>query len=152
MQKIIFSHRPADEKFGAGLLRSTLSERFGGAAEFTANPEGTPRAEIAEASAVLLVIGRHWLDDAPEGGLLLADPADPVRATALTARDLGKRIVPVRLAVPPVPVDLLPEQLKFLASLPDVEVKSRQAPMDVEELAHLLGADDPSPEEEGADG
>lgn len=151
MQKIIFSHRQADGKFGADLLRHTLSERFGNAAEFTANPAGVSRAEIAEASAVLLVIGRHWLDDAPEGGLLLADPADPVRATALAARDLGRRVVPVRLAVPPVPTDLLPEPLRFLASLPDVEVKSRQAPMDVEELAHLLGADDPSPEE-GTDG
>ncbi|GAA2686286.1 MULTISPECIES: hypothetical protein [Actinosynnema] len=147
MQKIIFSHRPADQKFGTDLLRDTLSERFGGAAEFISAPEGAPRSEVDAASAVLVVIGRHWLDDAPEGGLLLESPVDPVRATLLAARDLGKRIVPVRLAVPPVPVELLPEPLKFLASAPDVEVKSRQAPMDVEELAYLLGADDPDPEE-----
>ncbi|KFU78399.1 TIR domain-containing protein [Amycolatopsis lurida] len=148
MIKIFLNYRTADDRFGVALLDRELSRTFGPETVFFASKSIELGAEweksmfdaVAESEAVLVVMGRHWLDAVDETGLRrIDDPRDFVRREILLAFELGKRVIPVRLDVPErVRADELPESLRPLSKLQDIAIGFRSASPDIDRLAARL--------------
>jgi hypothetical protein len=119
-------YRSADEPYGVQLLDQALSALFGDEVVFLASKSIRPGedwekrrlAAVAASAAVLVIIGRNWLDakDA-EGRPKLEKPADFVRREIRAGLDLGKKVIPVRLGVPRLTPEVLPEALRDLRQL-----------------------------------
>ncbi|WP_409492487.1 toll/interleukin-1 receptor domain-containing protein [Amycolatopsis sp. cmx-11-12] len=148
MTQIFLNYRSEDdEAFGVAMLDQALSDRFGDDAVFLASKsvelgsawETDMFEAVKESSALLVIMGRRWLDAKDEnGGRRIDDPKDFVRREILTALELGKKVIPVRLASKRLKVDDLPEELRPLISRQDIEVRFRNYRVDVELLAQRL--------------
>jgi hypothetical protein len=146
--QVFLNYRVADEPFGAAMLDIALSERFGTAAVFLASksiPLGSAWEEemfaaVAASAAVLVVMGRNWLDACDKDGRRrIEDPADFVRREILLAMELGKNVIPVRLGVPRLAdAAPLPDELAGLRGRQDIEVRYRSAKIDMDRLADKL--------------
>jgi hypothetical protein len=142
--QVFLNYRADDEPFGVAMLDQELSQRFGSAAVFLASksiPLGSdwePQMfdAVAKSTAVLVVVGRHWRN--AKNRRRLNDPADYVRREIRHALDLGKQVIPVRLAVPRLSTKDLPVALSELAGKQDIEVRFRSAKIDVDRLAAKL--------------
>lgn len=144
MTQVFLNYRADDEPFGVTMLDQELSRRFGPDAIFLAAksiPLGSEWEHqmyqaIDESVAVLVVMGRNWGNT--RNRRRLDDPADHVRREIRYALDEGKQVVPVRLAVPRLSTEDLPEALVDLAARQDIEVRFRSAKIDVDRLATKL--------------
>ncbi len=147
MTQVFLNYRAVDEPFGVAMLDQELSRRFGPEAVFLASKSILPGADweeamfeaVRESSALLVVIGRNWLDARDEQGRRrLDDPADIVRREILLALSLGKPVIPVRLGVPRFTREQLDGPLAELLKRQDVEVRFRNHKVDVDHLADKL--------------
>ncbi|MFF4594735.1 toll/interleukin-1 receptor domain-containing protein [Amycolatopsis sp. NPDC001319] len=147
MNQIFLSYRTADERFGVALLDQELSQAFGSKAVFFASKSIAPGSDwekdmfkaVGASSAVLVVMGRNWLDAKNAAGeRFVDDPRDFVRREITTAFDLGKRVIPVRMDAPRVSAEQLPEPLRMLPALQDISIHFRNAKPDIDRLAARL--------------
>ncbi|MGW7532205.1 toll/interleukin-1 receptor domain-containing protein [Amycolatopsis sp. NPDC054798] len=147
MNQIFLNYRTADERFGVALLDHELSRAFGPEAVFFASKSIELGSEweqylfdaVKASEALLVVIGRNWLDAAnADGDRLLDDPQDFVRREITTAFELGKRVIPVLLETPRIPREELPAPLRQLADVQDIRIQFRNAVPDIDRLAKKL--------------
>jgi hypothetical protein len=128
--RIFISYRRDDAAGEAGRLADHLQRRFGAARIFldieTIEP-GTDfvevlRRSLSETAAVLVVVGRRWLDITDATGLRrrLDDPADFVRQEVEQALGRGVPVVPVLVqgATLPRAGDLPPSLAPLVTRLP----------------------------------
>ena len=153
MTQIFLNYRSDDEPYGVRLLDRELSARFGDDVVFLASKsielgddwERRMFDAIDESAAVLVVIGRNWLDAKDKSGLRWwADPDDFVPREIRVPLDRGKKVVPVRLDVPRLRADQLPAELRDLAGRQDIVIGFRKAKVDIDELATKLRRQIPS--------
>jgi TIR domain len=145
--QIFLNYRASDEPFGVQMLDRELSEQFGSDVVFLASKsidlgedwEERMFAAVEESTAVLMVIGRNWLDakDA-DGRRRIDDPGDFVRREIRTALRLNKQVIPVRLAVPRLSAADLPTDLHDVLRCQDIEIRFRSARPDIELLVAKL--------------
>jgi hypothetical protein len=145
--QVFLNYRHADEPFGVAMLDGALSARFGSEAVFFASKsielgadwEKEMFAAVERSTALLVVMGRHWLDEVDETGRRrIDDPNDFVRREILLALELGKAVIPVRLGVPrPSPSDI-PAELSALLRKQDIELQFRTAGPDLDRLERKL--------------
>lgn len=147
MTQIFLNYRTDDEPFGVQLLDRELSERFGDDVVFFASRSIELGDDwhkrmfeaVGKSAALLVVIGRNWLDAKDEhGARRLDDPADFVRREIRAGLKLNKKVIPVRLDVPRLKAEQLPESLRGLAGRQDIEIRRRKARMDIDDLAKKL--------------
>jgi hypothetical protein len=145
--QIFLNYRGVDEPFGATLLDTLLSERFGSAAVFLASKSILPGARweaeimaaVAGSAALLVVVGRNWVDALDEdGGRKIDDPDDFVRREILLAAELDKKIIPVLLGRRRLSGSELPKELAVLLGCQSIEVRFRCAKVDIDRLADKL--------------
>ncbi|MFC0115522.1 toll/interleukin-1 receptor domain-containing protein [Kibdelosporangium aridum] len=140
MTQIFLNYRTDDDRFGVAMLDDKLSERFGAGAVFRdsksiplgADWERTMFDAVAASTALLVVMGRNWLDPR------LADPQDFVRREILLALQLRKQVIPVRLDTPRLSADDLPPPLRPLVDCQDIEVRFHKEKIDIDMLADKL--------------
>jgi len=147
LTQVFLNFRTADEPFGVALLDTKLSEKFGSSAVFLDSKsiplgalwEQHMFAAIENSDAVLVIMGQKWASATDDtGGRRLDDPWDFVRREILHAFEHGKQVIPVRLDTPRVPVEELPDDLRRLHDLQDIEVRFRSSELDVDRLAAKL--------------
>jgi hypothetical protein len=146
LTQVFLNYRVSDDPFGVALLDTKLSEEFGSEAVFLASksiPLGATWEQamfraIEDSAAVLVIMGHRWVNATDEGGRRLDDPEDFVRREILYAFELGKQVIPIRLGIPRVPVEDLPEELRRLHACQDIEVRFRSSELDVDRLAAKL--------------
>jgi hypothetical protein len=145
--QIFLNYRGADEPYGAAMLDEHLSRRFGSPAVFLCSKSillGTLWEKemfdaIAASDAVLVVIGRKWLDATDDDGNRSIDnPEDFVRREILQAAELNKKIIPVLLARKRLTTSELPSELAVLAEYQDIEVRYRNSRIDLDRLTDRL--------------
>ena len=103
---------------------------------------------VASCSALLAVIGPHWLDTRDDAGLRRLDDAnDFVRVELASALVRDIRVVPVLVRGARMPrADELPEDLKDLAYRNAVELTHARWKSDVQVLVHALRPNMEAPE------
>lgn len=146
MTQVFLNYRADDDPFGVAFLDEKLSNRFGEAAVFLASksiPVGARWEEkmfqaVADSAAVLVIIGRGWLEAKTKGRRSLENEDDFVRREILAAFEHGKRVIPVRLGVPRLSAADLPSALADLAECQDIEIRFRSSKIDVDRLATEL--------------
>ena len=152
--RLFISYRRSDAEHAARALCEALRARFGGERVFfdTSDiPYGEDfaqvvRERIASSDVVIVVIGPSWLGTANRDGRRLDQADDPVRFELITALQLDKRIVPVRLdgAAAPAAAEL-PAPMRPLAVLNMPELRGASFDIDFDELVRqLLGQPRPS--------
>jgi hypothetical protein len=103
--KIIISYRRSDADMFAGRVRDRIASRFGENSVFI-DVDNIPlgkdfrvhiQEEMAQADAVLVIIGTKWLGSVKGGRSRIQDETDPVRIEVETA--LGKKIPTIPLLV-----------------------------------------------------
>lgn len=123
MSRIFICYRRADAQGWAGRLGADLAAAFGDVARFFDLASIPPGADflleiersLADACAVLVLIGPRWLDLRNEQGRRLDVPGDIVAAEVTKALSLGVPVVPVLLGGAAMPAAAaLPEPLRPL--------------------------------------
>lgn len=153
--KLFISYRRSDAERTARSLREALAARFGPERIFF-DTSDIPYGEdfqrvvherIAESDVVLVVIGPAWLSVRNEHGRRLDQDDDPVRFELLSALQLAKRIVPLRVDGAGAPdADALPQPLRALARLNMPELRAASFDIDFDALVRqLLGQPPPDP-------
>lgn len=153
--QIFLNYRNEDDTlFGVAMLDRELSAQFGDDEVFLASKSIELGAEweremfqaVADSTALLVIMGRNWLDARNEDGRRrIDDPADFVRREILTALDLGKQVIPVRLAIGRFRAEELPVELRPLVEQrQDIEIRFRSHRVDIELLARKLRKQIPS--------
>lgn len=127
MSGVFISYRRVDAQGWAGHLSADLAAAYGDVARFFDLASLAPGADflreigrsLADARAVLVLIGPHWLELRDEqGARRLDDPNDVVAAEVAQALTLTIPVVPVLLGGAAMPrAAALPERLRRLASL-----------------------------------
>jgi hypothetical protein len=145
--QVFLNYRHADEPFGVAMLDRELSARFGSETVFFASKsielgarwEPEMFRALERSTALLVVMGRHWLTEKDDTGRRRLDnPNDFVRREILLALDLRKAVIPVRLGVPrPTEADL-PLELRPLVDCQDIELMFRTAGPDLDRLEAKL--------------
>jgi hypothetical protein len=150
---IVFSYRRADS---AGLVRALherLVHRLGTDRLFLdvdtiaagADFRAVLRDAVRRAEALVVVIGRHWLET-EEGVRRLDDPEDVVRLEIATALDAGVTIVPVLVDGARMPARRdLPEPVRALADRNAVEITNVRFDADAQRLLAVLAPEPPFP-------
>lgn len=148
LNQIFLNYRTDDERFGVALLDQELSRAFGPETVFFASKSIELGADwekdmfdaVATSSALLVAMGRNWLNAKNAAGLrCVDDPQDFVRREIVTAFELGKRVIPVRMDLPKrVNAEELPEPLRKLPTLQDISIHFRSAGPDIDKLAARL--------------
>lgn len=147
MTHVFLNYRSADEPFGVAMLDHELSARFGPEAVFFASKsiqlgaawEQEMLDAVERSTALLVIMGRHWLSTVDgTGRRRIDDPQDYVRREILLALGLGKDVIPVRLGVPRPADDDLPPELRVLATRQDIELRFRTAGPDLDRLETKL--------------
>jgi hypothetical protein len=144
--QVFLNYRSADEPFGVTMLDRELSRRFGSAAVFLASKSIPLGAEwekemfraVERSLALLVVMGRNWLTASKNGRRCIDDPDDFVRREILTALDHGKKVIPVRLDIDPIPAGELPEELRPMVAKQGIRVRFRSAALDMDHLVMKL--------------
>jgi hypothetical protein len=124
MSSVFISYRRTDAQGWAGRLGADLATAFGDVARFFDLASVPPGADflleiersLADACAVLVLIGPRWLDVRDEQGRRrLDDPDDVVAAEIAKALSLGVPVIPVLLGGAAMPTAAnLPEPLRTL--------------------------------------
>ena len=146
--RIFISYRRDDAAGEAGRLADHLQKRFGADRVFldieTIEP-GTDFVQVLqrslkETAAVLVVIGRQWVDIRnAEGMRRLDDPADFVRQEVAAALGRGVPVVPVLVQGAPLPrAEELPTPLAPLVTRQTVALDHAEFHADVERLCDRL--------------
>jgi len=121
LSKIIISYRRSDSDVFAGRIRDRLAAHFGEDSVFIdvdSIPFGTDfrvhiQQELAEADAVLVVVGPRWLGAAKGAHSRIMDSTDPVRIEVETALSKGISTIPILVGKTPMPkTQQLPESLR----------------------------------------
>ncbi|WP_410564505.1 toll/interleukin-1 receptor domain-containing protein [Amycolatopsis sp. cmx-4-61] len=157
---MFLNYRADDEKFGVALIDRALSEEFGESAIFFASRSIDLGAKwepemfdaVRRSDALLVIMGRNWLESRVPGTdrRRLDDPDDFVRREILTAFELGKQVIPVRLDVRRFSAAELPEPLASLPELQDIHIHCRTTKPDIDRLAERLRKLIPSLPDAGA--
>jgi hypothetical protein len=145
--QVFLNYRRADEPFGVAMLDRELSARFGAEAVFFASKsiqlgaswEEEMFAAVERSTALLVVMGRRWLDDVDETGQrrIFAEK-DFVRREILLAMELDKHVISVRLGAPRLSPSDLPPELRSLPDRQDIELQFRTAGPDIDRLETKL--------------
>lgn len=147
---VFISYRRDDSAGFAGRLADALEAALGAGSVFRDVDDIAPGEDFVAAieraltrsAALLVVIGRHWLDAADAAGRRrLEQPQDFVRLEIELALRRGMRIIPVlvdRAAMPGE--DQLPERIALLARRQAVELDDGRWNADVERIVRGLGA------------
>jgi hypothetical protein len=146
--QVFLNYRTDDEKFGVALIDRALSEKFGDSAVFFASRSIAAGTEweremfdaIHRSHTLLVIMGRNWLETRTDGGTVrrIDDPNDFVRREILTAFELKKQVIPVRLDVRRFTAEELPKPLKRLPELQDIHIHCRTTRPDIDRLADQL--------------
>lgn len=147
MTQVFLNYRRTDEPFGVAMLDQSLSSRFGSDAVFLASKsielgsrwESEMFAAVRRSTALLVVIGRHWLDERDsENKRRIDNPTDFVRREILLAMELDKQIIPIRLETPRLSAKDLPEVLHPLLEKQDIELRFHTHGLDLDRLEAKL--------------
>lgn len=150
MSGVFVSYRRADAQGWAGRLGSDLAAAFGDVARFfdlASIPLGADflleiERSLADATAVLVLIGPRWLDLRDEhGARRLDDPKDVVAAEVAQALTLKVPVIPVLLGGVTMPSPTaLPERLRALSRLNALELSDSRWEHDRDRLFAALEA------------
>lgn len=153
MSGVFVSYRRADAQGWAGRLGADLAAAFGDVARFFDLASIAPGADflqaieasLAEANAVLVLIGPRWLDLRDERGQRrLDDPNDVVAAEVALALTRPVPVIPVLLGGAPMPPPAaLPEPLRALARRNAIELSDSRWEHDRDRLFAALEAATP---------
>ena len=152
--KIFISYRRDDTRGEAGRLEDSLETYFGGDRVFR-DTGGIRGGEdfgeailknLEQADAVIILIGRRWLDITDEAGRRrLDDPEDWVSQEVAIALSSGKPVVPVLVEGAQMPrAGELPDALKGLSMRNALSLSDRNWEADIRRLAQILALDIPS--------
>lgn len=131
---IVISYRPEDAGGYAGRLYDRLRRHFG-ADKVYLDTGGTP---LADATAVIVVIGPRWVDDNPIGQRDIDDPHDPIRHSLMAALARPEvRVIPVLVRGGALPDDL-PQSLMALTRRQPMPLSDHNFHYDVGELIAVL--------------
>ncbi len=153
MSGVFISYRRADAQGWAGRLGADLGQAFGDVARFFDLASIAPGADfvlaiekaMADAAAVLVLIGPRWLDLRNEQGARRLDAPDDVVAHEIRqALTLAVPVIPVLLGGATMPdAAALPEPLRALARRNAIELSDTRWPHDLERLLAALEAATP---------
>ncbi len=147
--RIFISYRRDDAVGYAGRLEESLERRLGRGSAFRDIGDIAPgedflhviRARLAEAQAVLVLIGPRWVGAGGAGRRRLDDPGDFVRLEVQEALASGARVVPVLLPGAAMPAeDDLPPPLKPLARRNALVLSDAHWDADIARLLASVGA------------
>lgn len=145
--KVFVNYRREDASGYAGRLYEWLSDRFGPSRVFMDISALRPGAdfvraiesEVAACEAVLVVIGRQWLDCSADGRRRLDDPHDFVRLEIASALSRDALVIPVLVEGAAMPREKdLPDDLKPLARRHALEVSDGRWEYDAGRLIETL--------------
>jgi hypothetical protein len=150
MSKVFVSYRRNDTEGEAGHLLADLRRRFGEDRVFMDIAGIGPGEEfglaieqaISGCTAVLVLIGRGWLDVRDAGGQRrLDDERDWVRLEVKAALSGSRLVIPVLVQGATMPAEQsLPEPMRALARRNAHEISARRWDFDFDALAKTLGA------------
>ncbi len=145
---IFISYRRGDTSGYAGRLQDDLGELFGDALVFrdvVRIEPGKDWLEVIDGAlkssvAMLVVIGREWLDVRDETGRRrLDDPTDVLRIEVAAALQRDTLVIPVLVEKAPMPgADELPESLRGLARRQALELTDTNWDHDITRLATAI--------------
>jgi hypothetical protein len=148
--RLFISYRRDEAAGFAGRLADALEATLGTGSVFRDVDDIAPGEDfvaaiersLAEADALLVVIGRHWLDAADAAGRRRLDhPQDFVRLEVAHALQRGMRVVPVLVDHAAMPHESdLPADIAALARRQAVELTDARWNVDVQRLVEGLGA------------
>jgi hypothetical protein len=150
--QIFLNYRSADEPFGVAMLDQELSRRFGTSAVFLASKsielgtdfENEMFDAVKRSVALLVVMGRNWMEARRKDGVrCVDDPLDFVRREIVTALNLGKKVIPVRLDIDPPNPDDVPEVLRPAMAKQGIRVRFRSSALDIDHLVAKLRTEIP---------
>jgi hypothetical protein len=145
--KIFINYRREDASGYAGRLYEWLSERFGPDSVFmdiSAIKPGVDfvtaiETEVAACEAVLVVIGRQWLNCSADGQRRLDDPNDLVRLEIASALTRNALVIPVLVEGATMPRERdLPPDLRQLARRNALEISDGRWEFDAGRLIDIL--------------
>jgi hypothetical protein len=124
LAKIIISYRRSDSDVFAGRVRDRIAGRYGENSVFI-DVDNIPFGKdfrvhiqevMAEADAVLIIIGPKWLGAGKGGNSRIKDDADPVRIEVETALGNGTPTIPILVGKTNMPKpEQLPDSLRDFA-------------------------------------
>jgi hypothetical protein len=145
--KVFVNYRREDASGYAGRLYEWLSDRFGPDRVFMDISAIRPGAdfvqaiesEVAACEAVLVIIGRQWLDCSADGHRRLDDPHDFVRLEIASALSRNALVIPVLVEGAGMPREHdLPDDLKPLARRHAIEISDGRWEYDAGRLIETL--------------
>lgn len=146
--RVFLSYRRDDAAGYAGRLEEALERRLGRGSAFRDVLDIAPgddfvraiRARLADAQAVLVLIGPRWAGGNTPGQRRIDDPQDMVRLEVATALDAGLRVIPVLLQGAAMPAeDTLPAPLRPLARHNALALTDTHWDADLDRLIASLG-------------
>ena len=149
MSNIFICYRREDSRADARLLYERIAAEFGADRVFKDLDKSRPGHSYVEeiqkwidhSSAMLVLIGRGWLNAEVDGERRLEQPDDPVRREIAAAlrREGGTIVIPVLVGDAPMPSKAaLPADLQRLAEIDAVIVGERHWDLDVGLLIDVL--------------
>ena len=158
MTGIFISYRRRGSQGFAGRLADDLIDRFGEEQVFR-DVEIRPGDDFAEAiesaiascSALLVVLGPHWLEHRNEKGEpRLHEPGDWVRLEIEAALTRNTWIVPILVGGARMPpASALPDSIRRLSRIQAFELTDRRWDRDVEQLAAMIASRIPALDHSG---
>ena len=149
-RSVFISYRRDDSAGFAGRLADALEASLGEGSVFRDVDDIPPGEDfvaaieqaLASSAALLVVIGRHWLDATDAAGRRRLDqPQDFIRLEIQLALQRGVRVIPVLVDRATMPSeDQLPSEIGALARRQAVELDDSRWSADVERLLGSLGA------------
>jgi hypothetical protein len=153
MSGVFISYRRSDAQAWAGRLGADLATAFGDVARFFDLASIAPGADymdvieraVADADAVLVLIGPQWADTRDSAGRRrLEDPDDVVAAEIAQALKPGRLVIPVLLGSAEMPASTdLPEPLRPLRRRNAIELSECRWAFDCNRLFDALEAASP---------
>ncbi len=153
-QRIFISYRRDDSQWAAGRLPDSLEAYFGEDRVFRdiediaggANFGDVIHETLGAADAVVVLIGKNWLNACDAGGnRRLDDPDDWVAKEIAAALEMGLPVYPVLLEDTPMPrANELPQMLWPLTRYNAVSISDSRWQDDVTRLAKIVALDIPS--------
>jgi hypothetical protein len=150
MPSVFISYRRDESAGYAGRIHERLSSVLGNRSVFMDLDDINPGADFVKTiegslgtcDAVLVLIGRRWLDyRGADGRRRLDDPGDFVRIEVAAALERNVRVIPVLLNKASMPAETeLPADLARLSRLQALELSDERWDYDLGQLLEALGA------------